>query len=76
MGSARPVPPTFSSRETAADVCPMCGVQLGGSRGVTRRQIVFSATPGVFRWRCPDCTGVWQVSPAPSAEAVRGRATA
>ena len=58
-----------------ADVCPMCDARLGSPRGTTRRQIVFCATPGVFRWRCPDCRGVWQVqatrpatsSPVPSA---------
>jgi transposase-like protein len=48
-------------RETVADACPICGAELGRGRGATRRQIVFCATPGVFRWRCPDCSGIWQV---------------
>jgi transposase-like protein len=50
-----------SAVDTADDVCPMCNAELGSRRGATRRQIIFCATPGVFRWRCPDCAGVWQV---------------
>lgn len=48
-------------RDVSADVCPMCHAELGRPRGATRRQIVLTAVPGTFRWRCPDCAGVWQV---------------
>ena len=54
--------------DTDVDVCPMCLSTLGAPRGATRRQIVFCETPGVFRWRCPDCRGVWQVRTAGSAD--------
>ena len=43
------------------DRCPWCGVTLGEPRRATRRQIVLSARPGLFCWRCPDCRGVWAV---------------
>ena len=42
------------------DACPLCAADLGGSRSSTRRLVVFSSVPGQFRWRCPDCSGVWQ----------------
>lgn len=45
--------------ERAADFCPACSTPLGTQRGRSRRQIVFSATPGVFTWRCPECAVVW-----------------
>jgi hypothetical protein len=41
------------------DPCPRCGVELGGPRAATRRVALFSATPGAFGWRCPDCGGTW-----------------
>ena len=44
-----------------SDRCPWCGVTLGEPRRGTRRQIVLSARPGLFCWRCPDCGGVWAV---------------
>jgi transposase-like protein len=59
------------SLDTEADVCPMCEAHLGHPRGATRRQIVFCATPGVFRWRCPECRGVWQVDHRAKAGAGR-----
>ena len=46
--------------EPLEDVCPLCRASLGKPRGATRRLIVVSADPGVFRWQCPDCGGVWQ----------------
>lgn len=58
------------------DACPLCDSPLGRPRGGTRRQIVFTAERGVFRWRCPDCRGIWQVqrvTRAPTAEGVRLR---
>lgn len=45
--------------ERAADFCPACSTPLGTQRGRSRRQIVFSATRGVFTWRCPECAVVW-----------------
>ncbi len=60
-----------AAREPAADICPMCSAELGRSRGATRRQPILTATPGVFRWRCPDCKGVWQVDGAAAADDVR-----
>ena len=54
------------TRESSVeDACPMCGATLGVINGPTRRRIVLCATPGVFRWRCPDCSGLWEVRPAP-----------
>jgi transposase-like protein len=53
---------TLTAPESAHDHCPLCQADLGKARGATRRQIVFTATPGTFRWRCPDCRGVWQVN--------------
>lgn len=50
-----------------ADVCPLCDATLGRRRGSTRRLIVLTPTPGMFRWRCPDCRGVWQVNAASTA---------
>ena len=50
------------------DPCPLCGNDLAGARSTTRRRVVFSSVPGTFRWRCPDCSGVWEQSapqPAP-----------
>ena len=26
----------------------------------TRRKVVFTSVPGSFKWRCPDCSGVWE----------------
>jgi hypothetical protein len=49
-------------RDVVLDVCPMCHAELGRPDGETRRQLLLSAVPGVFRWRCPDCAGVWQVA--------------
>jgi hypothetical protein len=46
----------------SADACPLCAADLGGVRSSTRRLVVFSSVPGEFRWRCPDCSGVWQES--------------
>ena len=56
--------------EPAVDACPMCSAELGRARGATRRQPLLTAVPGVFRWRCPDCAGIWQVrsaAPAPDS---------
>ena len=42
------------------DPCPLCGVDLGGMHHTTRRKVVFTSVPGSFKWRCPDCSGVWE----------------
>lgn len=60
---------TLPGPEPAADHCPLCQASLGRPRGATRRQIVFTAAPGTFRWRCPDCRGVWQVDTREPARA-------
>ena len=46
---------------SVGDACPLCGVTLGQPNRITRRQIVLTLRPGVFCWRCPDCTGTWAV---------------
>ncbi len=42
------------------DPCPLCGADLGGMHHTTRRKVVFTSVPGSFKWRCPDCSGVWE----------------
>ena len=44
------------------DPCPLCGADLGGTHHTTRRKVVFTSVPGSFKWRCPDCSGVWEQS--------------
>ena len=54
---------TQSRRRTPYDPCPLCASDLGGKYATTRRRPVFSASPGTFKWRCPDCEGVWEDQP-------------
>ncbi len=53
------------------DPCPHCGVDLGGMHHTTRRKVVFTSVPGSFKWRCPDCSGVWEQA---TADRAAGRA--
>lgn len=50
---------TEAAPSVLRDPCPRCGVELGRPRSATRRVALFSATPGAFGWRCPDCGGTW-----------------
>jgi hypothetical protein len=63
--TATPAPSVarLGSRRHVPDPCPLCRSDLGGSGGITRRTVVFSPQPGVFAWRCPDCTGSWVEQP-------------
>lgn len=63
------------ARDNKADVCPMFDADLGRPRGSTRRQIIVCEVPGTFRWRCPDCKGVWQVK-TPARQDTRSAAAA
>ena len=66
--------PTAASRAAAArlrrravpvrsavpkDPCPTCGVELGQPHGASRRLVVFTSVPGLFRWQCPECRAAW-----------------
>lgn len=42
------------------DPCPLCAADLGAPGQVTRRVVAFTPQAGVFRWQCPECTGVWE----------------
>lgn len=49
--------------DTHLDICPLCDANLDMGRGKgTRRQPILTTEPRRFRWRCPDCRGVWQVN--------------
>jgi hypothetical protein len=52
-----------TARRVPYDPCPHCDSDLGGKHATTRRRPVFSAQPGTFRWRCPDCEGEWDDAP-------------
>jgi hypothetical protein len=42
----------------------------------TRRKVVFTSVPGSFKWRCPDCSGVWEQATVDRAAAALQQQTA
>lgn len=42
----------------------------------TRRKVVFTSVPGSFKWRCPDCSGVWDQGTVDRAAAAATQPTA
>lgn len=59
--SARGLRPTQARR--TVDLCPVCGVDMGGRTGGTRRIGLSSAERGLFLWECPECAGRWDQPP-------------